>query len=229
MGRMLSCWMLSEKSKIRLETIYKAVKQACQTAERELIPILAVSKNQPIERILPFLEAGHRWFGENRVQEAVGKWSNLRLQYPDLRLHLIGPLQTNKVKQALKLFDVIETVDRPQLALALAKEWKIEDQRTSKILIQVNTGREPQKSGILREDLSALINLCHTHALPLTGLMCIPPVHEDPSHHFQLLADLAHAHKLSDLSMGMSSDYPIAIAHGASWIRLGTAFWPPPL
>lgn len=227
MALMLLCWMLFEKNKAVLEPVYEAVRQACQAAGREPIPILAISKNQPVDRILPFLKAGHRWFGENRVQEAAGKWPNLRLQCPDLRLHLIGPLQTNKVKQALKLFDVIETVDRPQLVLALAKEWKIERQRTRKILIQVNTGREPQKSGVLREKLAILIDLCHTHSLPLTGLMCIPPAHEDPAPHFQLLADLAHTHNLSDLSMGMSSDYPVAIAHGASWIRLGTAFWPP--
>ena len=227
MAPMLSCWMLFEKNKTTpLETAYETVKQVCQAAGRGPVPILAVSKNQSIERILPLLEAGHRWFGENRVQEAADKWSSLCPQYPDLRLHLIGPLQTNKVKQALKLFDVIESVDRPQLVLALAKEWKEGGQRTLKILIQVNTGREPQKSGVLSESLPALIDLCRTHALPLTGLMCIPPANEDPARHFRLLADLAHTHNLSDLSMGMSSDYPIAIAHGASWVRLGTILWP---
>jgi pyridoxal phosphate enzyme (YggS family) len=218
--------MLFEKNKIIIETIYEAVRQACQAADREPVSILAVSKNRSIEQITPLLEAGHRWFGENRVQEATDKWSNLHPRYPDLRLHLIGSLQTNKVKQALKLFDVIESVDRPQLVLALSKEWKKRKQRTSKILIQVNTGREPQKSGVLSENLPALIDLCHIHALPLTGLMCIPPVDENPASHFQLLGTLAHTHKLSDLSMGMSSDYPVAIAHGASWVRLGTAFWP---
>ncbi len=226
MALMLLCWMLSEKNKTVIKTVYEAIRQACQAAGREPVPILAVSKNQSVERILPLLGEGHRWFGENRVQEAAGKWLKLRLQYPDLRIHLIGPLQTNKVKQALKLFDVIESVDRPQLVLALSKEWKKEEQRTCKILIQVNTGCEPQKSGVLKENLPALIDLCRTHALPLTGLMCIPPATEDPAIHFQLLADLAHTHKLSDLSMGMSGDYPMAIAHGASWIRLGTAFWP---
>ncbi len=228
MALMLLCWMLFEKNKAAttLGSVYEAVRQACQAAGREPIPILAVSKNQSVERILPLLDVGHRWFGENRVQEAMNKWSSLCLQYPDLQLHLIGPLQTNKVKQALKLFDVIESVDRPQLVLALAKEWIKGDEKTCKILIQVNTGREPQKSGVLSENLTTLVDLCRMHALPLTGLMCIPPAHEDPTHHFQLLAGLAHTHNLSDLSMGMSSDYPIAIAHGASWIRLGTAFWP---
>lgn len=226
MALMLLCWMLFEKNKTIIKKIYEAVRQACHTAGRESVPILAVSKNQPIERILPLLEAGHRWFGESRVQEAANKWSSLRVQYPDLRLHLIGPLQTNKVKQALNLFDVIESVDRPQLVLALAKEWENEGRRTCKILIQVNTGREPQKSGVMKENLPALIDLCCTHALTLTGLMCIPPATEDPAIHFQLLANLAHTHKLSDLSMGMSGDYLMAIAHDASWIRLGTAFWP---
>lgn len=223
---MSSYWMLFEKNKAVIETMYEAVRQAGQAAGHEPASILAVSKNRSIDQIIPLLEAGHRWFGENRVQEATDKWPGLCLQYPDLRLHLIGPLQTNKVKQAIKLFDVIESVDRPQLVLALAKEWKKREQRTSKILIQVNTGREPQKSGVLSENLPALINLCHIHALPLTGLMCIPPADENPASHFRLLATLAHTHKLSDLSMGMSSDYPVAIAHGASWVRLGTAFWP---
>lgn len=223
---MLLCWMPFGKNKTIIKAAYETVRQACQAAGREPVPILAVSKNQSVERIRPLLEAGHRWFGENRVQEATDKWPDLRLQYPDLRLHLIGPLQTNKVKQALKLFDVIESVDRPKLLLALVKEWKKEGRRTRKILIQVNTGCEPQKSGVLKEDLPALIDLCRFHALPLTGLMCIPPATEDPAHHFHLLAGLAHTHKLSDLSMGMSSDYPMAIAYGASWVRLGTAFWP---
>lgn len=218
--------MLSEKNKVTPQAVYETVKHACQAAGREPIPILAVSKNQSAERILPLLEAGHRWFGENRVQEAIKKWVGLRLQYPNLRLHLVGPLQTNKVKHALKLFDVIESVDRPQLVLALAKEWKQEERRTSKILIQVNTGRELQKGGVLKENLTGLIDLCRAHALPLTGLMCIPPAPEDPAPHFHLLASLAYKHNLVDLSMGMSRDYPVAIAHGASWIRLGRAFWP---
>jgi hypothetical protein len=221
--------MLFEKSKEILNRVRETVNQACQTAGRvpDAASILAVSKNQSIEKIVPFLQAGHRWFGENRVQEAAAKWPALRLLYPDLRLHLIGPLQTNKVKQALGLFDVIESVDRPQLILALAKEWENGARITSKILIQVNTGCEPQKSGVLREDLPALVDLCRAQRLPLTGLMCIPPAHEDPAHHFRLLADLARIYNLSDLSMGMSGDYPIAIAHGATWVRLGTALWPP--
>ena len=227
MALMLFCWMLSEKNKTVIETVYETVRQACQAAGREPIPILAVSKNQSVERIAPLLEVGHRWFGESRVQEAAHKWANLRPQYPDLRLHLIGPLQTNKAKQALGLFDVIESIDRPQLVLALSKEWQKGKQRACKVLIQVNTGREPQKSGVLKENLPALIDLCHAHALPLTGLMCIPPSTEDPAYHFQLLADLAHNYKLPDLSMGMSSDYLTAIAHGASWVRVGRSFWPP--
>lgn len=220
--------MRFEKNKVSLNQVYKTIREACQATGRSphSVSLLAVSKNQTGEAILPLLKAGHRWFGENRVQEAAAKWPNLCQQYPDIRLHLIGPLQTNKVKQALELFDVIESVDRPKLVLALAKEWGNSTQITSKILIQVNTGREPQKSGVLREDLPALIDLCRTSSLPLTGLMSIPPADEDPTPHFQLLADLARDNNLSDLSMGMSGDYPIAIAHGATWVRIGKALWP---
>jgi pyridoxal phosphate enzyme (YggS family) len=224
---MLSCWMLFEKSKQSLAIIKESIKRACEDAGRppSSVSLLAVSKNQSPEAICPLLGVGQRWFGENRVQEAASKWPDLRAQYPDLRLHLIGPLQTNKVKQALTLFDVIETVDRPQLLEVLAKEWGNPFRRTTKVLIQVNTGREPQKSGVLEKDLPALIALCTTHALPLTGLMCIPPAHEDPAPHFRKLADLAQTHQLSELSMGMSADYEVAIAHGATWVRVGTALW----
>lgn len=227
MARTLSCWMPFEKNSALFQ-VRETISQACKAAGRspDSVFLLAVSKKQPLEAILPLLESGHRWFGENRVQEAAAKWPGLRTLYPDLRLHLIGPLQTNKVKQALKLFDVIESIDRPQLVLALAKEWGSFSRVTSKILIQVNTGREPQKSGVLTEDLPGLINLCRAHDLPLTGLMCIPPAHEDPTPHFHLLANLARTSNLSDLSMGMSGDYQTAIAHGAIWVRLGTALWP---
>jgi pyridoxal phosphate enzyme (YggS family) len=212
---------------LHLHQIYKNIQQACQAADRapDAVTLLAVSKNQPLEAILPILEAEHRLFGENRVQEAAIKWPILRAQYPDCHLHLIGPLQTNKVRQALSLFDVIESVDRPNLVLALAKEWGTPNRRTSKILIQVNTGQEPQKSGVLVDDLATLIDLCRTHGLPLSGLMCIPPVHEDPSPHFQQLAALAKQHQLPDLSMGMSGDYQVAIAMGATWVRIGSALW----
>lgn len=227
MAQTLSCWMPFEKNNA-LNQSRQAVEQACKAAGRSpnSASMLAVSKNQPIEAILPLLEDGHRWFGENRVQEATQKWKDLHPHYPDLRLHLIGPLQTNKIKLALSLFDVIESIDRPQLVDVLTKEWGNLSRITQKILIQVNTGKEPQKSGVFPEDLPALIDLCKSYNLPLTGLMCIPPVNEDPIPHFQLLADLARTFRLSDLSMGMSSDYAAAIAHGATWVRLGKALWP---
>lgn len=218
--------MPSEKSN-SLKALQDKVKEYCQRANRpQSVSILAVSKNQSAEAILPLLKAGHRWFGENRVQEAANKWPALRQLYPDIRLHLIGPLQTNKVKLALDLFDVIESIDRPRLVEAVVKEWGQCCHPPHKILIQVNTGKEPQKSGILPEDLARLVTLCRTYDLPLTGLMCIPPAQEDPTPHFQMLADLARTYGLPDLSMGMSGDYPLAIAQGASWIRLGTALWP---
>lgn len=227
----LSCWMLLEKNK-PLEHIRKTIEQACLSADRSpnSVNLLAVSKNQPVEEITSLINNGQRWFGENRVKEAAAKWPALRALYPDIctefRLHLIGPLQTNKVKQALTLFDVLESVDRAHLVQALTKEWNNASRLTRKILIQVNTGRESQKSGVLQENLPNLIDLCHTYDLPLTGLMCIPPAHEDPIPHFQLLAQLALSHNLTDLSMGMSADFPAAIACGATWVRVGSALWP---
>ncbi len=211
-----------------LDQVCQTIRQACQVASRSpaSVSLLAVTKNKMAEAIVPLLDVGHRFFGENRVQEAAMKWPGLRQRYPDLRLHLIGSLQTNKAKQAIELFDVIETVDRLPLVLALAKGWGNPQRRTSKILIQVNTGREPQKSGVMPEGLPALIDACRATSLPLVGLMVIPPVKDDPAPHFQLLADLAHSNNLPDLSMGMSADYSIAIAHGATWVRVGKALWP---
>lgn len=213
---------------MELDQVRKTIRQVCREVSRSpgSVSLLAVTKNKTAQAIEPFLEAGHRFFGENRVQEAAMKWPRLRQHYPDLCLHLIGSLQTNKTKQALELFDVIQSVDRLPLVLALAKEWGNPKRRTSKILIQVNTGREPQKRGVAPEDLPALIDLCRAASLPLTGLMVIPPVKDDPAPHFQLLADLAHSNNLPDLSMGMSTDYPIAIAYGATWVRVGKALWP---
>lgn len=189
------------------------------------IALIAVSKVQPPERVSAAVAAGHRLFGENRVQEAKARWPELRTRHPDIRLHLIGPLQTNKVKDAVALFDAIESVDRPKLARALADEMERSGRRPD-CLIQVNTGAEPQKAGVLPGDLDALVALCRdTLALPLRGLMCIPPVDENPALHFALLAELAARHGLPWLSMGMSGDYETAIRYGATHVRVGTALF----
>lgn len=189
------------------------------------VSLVAVSKTHPAERMVPLLQAGHRLFGENRVQEAQGKWPELKAQYPDIRLHLIGPLQTNKVKEAVALFDVIETVDRPKLAKVLAQTMA-DFGRSLDVYIQVNTGAEPQKAGILPDQADTFIEECRTvWGLNVVGLMCIPPADSDPEPHFALLAEMAARHGLSEISMGMSADYPQAIRQGATHVRVGTAIF----
>jgi hypothetical protein len=189
------------------------------------VTLVAVGKGHPAERSRAVLAAGHRVFGENRVQEAEGKWPALKAEYPDTQLHLIGPLQTNKVRHAVALFDVIETVDRPRLAEALAREFE-KAGRALPCYIQVNTGAEPQKAGILPEEADSFIERCRGElGLPVRGLMCIPPVDEEPSLHFALLREIARRHGLAGLSMGMSADYRIAIAFGATLVRVGTAIF----
>jgi hypothetical protein len=189
------------------------------------ISLVAVSKVQPPERVAGALAAGHRLFGENRVQEAKARWTEPRARHPDLKLHLIGPLQTNKVKDAVALFDAIETVDRPKLARALAEEMA-KTGRRPELFIQVNTGEEPQKAGVLPAELDALVALCVDElSLPVTGLMCIPPADENPALHFALLADMAKRHGLARLSMGMSGDFETAIRYGATHVRIGTALF----
>ncbi|HWA91470.1 MAG TPA: YggS family pyridoxal phosphate-dependent enzyme [Rhizomicrobium sp.] len=180
--------------------------------------LIAVTKTHGPERIRPLLEAGHRVFGENRVQEAQGKWPALKADYPDIELHLIGPLQTNKVRDAVALFDVIHTLDRPKLADAFAKESRVPD-----LLVQVNTGEEPQKAGVAPTDAPSLIE--YARGLPVKGLMCIPPADVAPAPHFALLAKIAHAHDLKILSMGMSADFEIAIRFGATHVRVGSALF----
>ena len=185
--------------------------------------LVAVSKQQPEDRIRAALRAGHRVFGENRVQEAAGRWPGLKAEFPDVELRLIGHLQTNKVKQALDLFDAIETVDRPHLAAALAREMAKTAKR-SPCLIEVNTAEVAQKGGIMPGDADAFIGLCRDiHGLPIVGLMCIPPLEEEPSPHFALLAKIAGRNGLSVLSMGMSADFEIAVRLGATHVRVGTA------
>jgi len=212
-----------------LGKVNSAVAEAAVAAGRAAadINLVAVSKTQPADSIRPALAAGHRLFGENRVQEAAGKWPELRREFPDLRLHLIGPLQTNKVKQAVDLFDVIETLDRTKLARALAKEME----RTGKRLdcyVEVNTGEESQKAGIAPMEADDFIRFCGEELnLPVVGVMCIPPADEEPAPHFALMAKIAERNGLARVSMGMSADYELAIALGATHVRVGTAIFGP--
>lgn len=186
--------------------------------------LIAVSKTQAPERILPLLEAGHRVFGENRVQEAKIKWPALREKFPDVELHLIGPLQSNKVREALTLFDAIHSLDRPSLASALAQEMARAG-RCPTLFVQVNTGAEPQKAGVLPENTLAFVKFCRERSLPVSGLMCIPPVDQPPAPHFALLAKLVREAELPALSMGMSADFETAIRFGATHIRVGSALF----
>lgn len=189
------------------------------------VSLVAVSKTKSAEKITEALEAGQRLFGENRVQEAQEKWPALRAAYPDARLHLIGPLQSNKVKFIDGLFDMIETLDRDKLALSLARSFEATGNPID-CLVQVNTGAEPQKAGILPEQADAFITLCRdTYELPIKGVMCIPPVNEEPALHFALLRVIARRNGLKTLSMGMSADYPAAIRLGATLVRVGTAIF----
>lgn len=210
-----------------LHEVEAAMRTATEAAGRTANPpvLVAVSKTKPAEAIRPVLEAGQRCFGENRVQEAISKWPALKDEFPDTELHLIGPLQTNKAREAVRLFDVIETVDRPKLALALAKAMAQEG-KTPKLFVQINTGLEPQKAGIAPEDADSFLASCQQeHGLTIAGLMCIPPFGENPSLHFALLEKIARRNNITRLSMGMSADYETAIAFGATHIRVGTAIF----
>jgi PLP dependent protein len=191
----------------------------------EDVTLVAVSKTHPVESVLAALAAGQQVFGENRVQEAAAKFPPLRAAYPALRLHAIGGLQTNKVRDAVRVADVIETLDRPRLADALAEAIQREG-RSPELLVQVNIGDEPQKSGIPRAEADAFIEACRQRfGAALTGLMCIPPLEADPAPGFAALAACARRHGLKVLSMGMSADYETAIAHGATHVRVGTAIF----
>ena len=207
-----------------LAAVEARIAEAARAAGRSpesVIPI-AVSKAQPLARVRAALEAGHRTFGENRVQEATAKWPPLKAAFADLELHLVGPLQTNKVGDAVALFDAIETVDRPKLARALAAEMTRTGRRLT-CYVQVNTGEEPQKSGVLPGDADAFIAACREeYGLPVAGLMCLPPMDEEPALHFALLAEIARRHDLPLLSMGMSADFETAVRFGATHVRIGT-------
>ena len=203
----------------RIEAARKAaIKPAPQTR------LVAVSKTVSQDSIREAIAAGQRLFGENRVQEAQAKYPELKNELPDLELHLIGPLQTNKVKDAVALFDVIQTLDRTKLADALAAE-RDKSGKCPRLLLQVNTGEEPQKAGVLPAETASLIGYARKLELPLEGLMCIPPAEDDAAPHFALLAKLARDHGLANLSMGMSGDFELAVKFGATHVRVGTAIF----
>ena len=209
----------------RLASVRAEIAVAAREAGRDpaSVGLVAVSKSHDMHRIRPALLAGHRLFGENRVQEAVEKWPAPREEFADVVLHLIGPLQTNKVKQAVGLFDAIETVDRPKLAGALAREMARTGRRPA-CHIQVNTGGEEQKAGVSPDDADAFIAACRDeYGLPVVGLMCLPPIDDEPSPHFALLREIARRNGLVELSMGMTADFAVAIAFGATLVRVGTA------
>jgi hypothetical protein len=203
------------------------IAEAAKAAGRQAsdVTLVAVSKTHGPERVREVLAAGHRVFGENRVQEAQEKFPALKVDYPDLELHLIGPLQTNKARDAVALFDVIQSVDRERLAGVLAKEMERAGKQLT-CFIQVNTGEEEQKAGILPADLDAFVASCRdVHKLPVVGLMCIPPVDEEPALHFALLRKMAERNGLTKVSMGMSADYETAVRLGATHVRVGSALF----
>ncbi|MDE0406793.1 MAG: YggS family pyridoxal phosphate-dependent enzyme [Alphaproteobacteria bacterium] len=209
----------------RLAAVTGRIRAAAEAAGRDAssVRLVAVSKLQPQERIEGALAAGHRLFGENRVQEAEARWPAFRERFPDIALHLIGGLQTNKVRAAVRLFDVIETVDRPRLAAALAREFE----RTGRALpcfVQVNTGDEPQKGGVAPAALNGFLDRCRAeYGLNVVGLMCIPPAEDLPGPHFAFLREAARRNGLAGLSMGMSADFETAIRFGATHVRVGSA------
>ncbi|MBM1632685.1 YggS family pyridoxal phosphate-dependent enzyme [Sulfitobacter mediterraneus] len=209
-----------------LQDITTRISQAEQDAGREpgSVKLIAVSKVQPNERVADVLSQGHRCFGENKVQEAAGKWPDFKDSFDGVDLHLIGPLQSNKTRQAMELFDTIHSVDRPKLAKAIARIAQ-EIGRCPDLFIQVNTGEEPQKAGVMPGETDAFVAECRALDLPIKGLMCIPPADEEPSLHFALLAKIAKRNDLTGLSMGMSSDFERAIALGATHVRVGSAIF----
>lgn len=205
-----------------LEQIASAERNAGRAAGA--VKLIAVSKVQPNARVAAVLDQGHRCFGENRVQEASDKWPAFRDTYGDVDLHLIGPLQTNKARQAMELFNAIHTVDRPKLAKTIARLAQ-EMGHCPELFIQVNTGEEPQKAGVMPAETDAFVGSCRALDLKISGLMCIPPIDEEPSLHFALLKKLADRNDLTGLSMGMSSDFTSAIALGATHVRIGSAIF----
>ena len=213
----------AENLSIILARIAHAREAAIKPAPQTLL--VAISKGHEAEHIVPALAAGHRLFGENRVQEAKAKWPALKAQYPDIALHLVGPLQTNKAREAVALFDAIHSLDRESLARSLRAEFDRAG-REVPLFVQVNTGEEAQKAGVGPKDAEAFVRLCRDDLkLPVIGLMCIPPMNEEPALHFALLRKLARNFGLENLSMGMSEDFETAIRFGATHVRIGTAIF----
>ena len=209
-----------------LSQVIKLSNQSERLANRKVnsVKLIAVSKVQPNEKVEAVLKEGHRCFGENRVQEALNKWPSFKENYENVELHLIGPLQTNKARQAFELFDVIQTLDRPKLANLLANLTQ-ERGFCPSLFIQVNTGEEPQKTGVLPKDLDIFVKDCQSMDLRIDGLMCIPPLNEEPALHFSLLRKMQERNNIRFLSMGMSSDYESAIMFGATHVRIGSAIF----
>jgi pyridoxal phosphate enzyme (YggS family) len=208
----------------RLASVRSRIAAAAAADKRDAacVTLIAVSKTFGPDRIAPALEVGHRVFGENRVQEAKAKWPALKDRYPDTRLHLIGPLQSNKAKEAVSLFDAIHTIDRARIAEAIAEEM-VKRGRRPQLFIEVNTGEEPQKAGVLPKETAGLLRLCREELkLDIAGLMCIPPMDEAPAIHFAFLAKLAGELGLANLSMGMSADFEMAVQFGATHVRVGS-------
>ena len=214
-----------------LATVEAEIVRACKDAgrERSSVTLIAVSKTFEADAIVPVISAGQRIFGENRVQEARAKWPDLTAAHPGIALHLIGPLQSNKAKEAVALFDAIHSVDRPSVCEALAKEFAkqiVKQDRRPLLFVQLNTGEEPQKAGIAPQDTDAFLASCReTYGLDISGLMCIPPVDEAPAPHFALTAKIAARNDLKLLSMGMSADFATAIQFGATHVRVGSAIF----
>jgi PLP dependent protein len=210
-----------------LANVEQEIVRACNEARRDRasVTLIAVSKTFAADAVVPVIEAGQRAFGENRVQEAKAKWPGLMTAYPGLALHLIGPLQSNKAKEAVALFDAIHSVDRPSICEALAKEIKSQNRRPQ-LFVQLNTGEEPQKAGVAPGEANAFIAGCRDkYGLEISGLMCIPPVDDAPAPHFALTAKIAARNGLKNLSMGMSADFAIAIQFGATHVRVGSAIF----
>ena len=211
----------------RLAEVQAEIARACRENGRDpsSVTLVAVSKTFEADAISPVLAAGHRVFGENRVQEAKAKWPDLQVKFPNTEIHLIGPLQSNKAREAVALFDVIHTLDRPSLCQALGKEFARTDRRP-RLLAEINTGAEPQKAGVLPQDADDFLRRCREdYGLTISGLMCIPPFEEAPAPHFALTAKIAARNGLQLLSMGMSGDFASAIAFGATHVRVGTAIF----